>query len=360
MTPNWVKSIAMATAFLLPGLAVAQEADDPAAQAVPSPVFAQTMIVPAPTQEVTRQFFGQVTALDTAEISFEVGGALTYLDAQEGRTVEKGTLLAHLDLAPFERAVERADLALAQAQRDHDRLRTLATRNVASRSGADDAETARDLARIALRDAREALADAQIRAPFDGLVADRLGTAFTTIEPGQPILRLHNMSEIRVEFDLPERLLARVGDPRTVSFEGWLTGRDSPLPLEFREFRAETGRIGQSYTISLAAPQNGDAFLLPGRTVAVRARLPVDHGGVVLPVTAIATEPGGQQFVVAVTEAPEGLVAQHLPVEVRSDNGTDFTVTGVAPGTEIVAIGAHLIADGQPIKRFTGLTVEGI
>ncbi|MGZ2259403.1 efflux RND transporter periplasmic adaptor subunit [Roseobacter sp. A03A-229] len=357
MTQAWCKFLVIAMAIAMPALAFGQQGTEKAAGA--EPVFVQTLVVPSSPQAVTRQFFGQVAALETVDISFEVGGYLSFLEAREGTQIEKGRLLARLDLAPFERAVERAELSLAQAERDLRRAETLAARNVSSEVQAENAETARDLADVALREAREALADAQITAPFDALIADRIGTAFTTIEPGQQILRLHNMSETRVEFNLPERLLSTIGDPAAVTFEGHLAGHESPIPLIFREFRAETGQVGQSYTISLAAAPSVDVPLLPGRTMIVRAALEQDADGVTLPATAITTRPDGQQVVIAVEPAGDGLVARAIPVDVSSTNGTDFLVSGLPPGTEVVVVGAHLIDPGQPLKRYRGLTVEG-
>ena len=344
-------------AILWPMFAAAQSADEAAAEV--RPVFVQTMIVPSPEQNLTRQFFGQVAALETVDISFEVGGYLTMLDAREGALVAQGDLLGQLDLGPFERAVERAELTLAQAERDLERANTLAQRNVTSAVQAENAATARDLADVALREAREALADATIAAPFDALVADRLGTAFTNVEPGTPILRLHNMSEIRVEFDLPERLLTVIGDPADVTFTGQYVGREAGIPLSFREFRAETTGVGQSYTISLAAAPVKDVRLLPGRTMTVMAILQQQLDGLLLPASAIANHPGGGQTVVAVVQRGDALVAEQIPVEVQSSNGADFAVVGLEPGIEIVEIGAHLIADGTQIQRFTRLTQEG-
>ncbi|MEL6511185.1 MAG: efflux RND transporter periplasmic adaptor subunit [Pseudomonadota bacterium] len=350
-------SLIVVFAILAPLFAFAQDADTAVTDA--QPVFVQTMTVPSAEQSLTRQFFGQVAALETVDISFEVGGSLTRLEAREGAFVARGEVLGQLDLAPFERAVERAKLTLAQAERDLERAQKLAQRNVTSAVQAENAETARDLADVALREARDALEDATITAPFDALVADRLGTAFANIEPGTPVLRLHNMSETRVEFDLPERLLTQIGDPADVTFKGRYVGRDADIPLAFREFRAETTGIGQSYTVSLAAAPVEDLRLLPGRTMTVMATLKQPSAAVGLPASAIVTQPDGRQTVVAVIPQGDALIARHVPVEVQSANGTDFTSVGLEPGLEIVAIGAHLIADGDLLKRFTRLTQEG-
>ncbi|MEM7722171.1 MAG: efflux RND transporter periplasmic adaptor subunit [Pseudomonadota bacterium] len=344
--------------------AFAQEADTggstDATPVATAPVFVQTLTLGAPDAAMTRRFFGQVSALTTVDISFEVGGYIDILEAREGGHVEAGTLLAQLDLAPFDRAVARAELALAQVERDLTRARELATRNVVSQVQADDAQTARDLAEVALREALDARSDAEIRAPFDGLVADRMGTSFSTIEPGEPIIRLHNMSEIRVDFDLPERLLAQIGDPSRVQFVGRMAGATAPIPLSFREFRTETNGVGQSYTISLAVEGPHGPDLLPGRTITVEATMPVDGDSLTLPATALSTEPDGTQIVYVVEEQDTGLVARRQVVDVTSQSGVTFSVTGLAPRTEIVAVGAHLLTDGQPVARYVGLTVEGL
>ncbi len=360
MRQEWLKTKLFATAICLPCFAFAQDAVEIAEPDNVQGIFVQTYVVPEGNGTSTRQFFGQIAALETVDISFEVGGYLTEIEAQEGSRVPAGTPIAALDLAPFERAVERAELALAQSERDRVRAVELASRNVSSEVRAQDAETARDLADVALREAREALADAQIAAPFDGLIADRIATPFSTIQPGQPILRIHNMSEVRVEFDLPERVLSQIGDLSAIRFEGSLANSDTPIDLTFREFRAETGRVGQSYTVSLAADIEHSPFLLPGRTIVISASVETAQDTITIPASAIATLPDGVQVVVLVQETEsDGLIARYQPVDVTSTNGTTFQVRGLASGSEIVRIGAHLIDEGDQLKRFVGLTVEG-
>lgn len=326
---------------------------------VDGPVFVQTMVVSDAAKVQRRQFFGRVSALETADLSFEVAGKLEVLDAPEGVRIDKGKLMAALDPVPFQRAVERAEIGLQQAERELSRAQTLASRNVASEVRAEDAKTARDLADVTLREAREALEDSKINAPFDALVANRIASAFTTIQAGQPIIRVHNMSEVRVTFELPERIFAQIGDPQIARFTGLLTGSEEPIPLDYREFKAETGAIGQSYTIALAVTGDAAARLIPGRTVTIRAEIPAADPRPVLPATAITTLPSGESVVVSVEQNNGGLVARHIPVTVSTPNGSGLAVEGLPDDAEIVAVGAHLIPDGQRLARYTGLTAEG-
>ncbi|MEL7213401.1 MAG: efflux RND transporter periplasmic adaptor subunit [Pseudomonadota bacterium] len=347
----------LAAIATLPAPLFAQATDEAVVEQ--PPVFVQTMMVPSQSESLSRQFFGQIAALETVDISFEVGGYLEFLDAREGTRIPEGTLLANLDLAPFQRAVERAELNLAQAERTLARALTLAKRNVASAVQAEDAETARNLAKVALREARDALSDAKLHAPFDALIADRIGTAFTTIAPGQPVLRLHNMSETRVEFDLPERLLGAIGDPSEATFIGQFAGSANDIPLNFREFRAEASGIGQSYTISLAVEGETGPTMLPGRTMTVIAEISNSETGVQVPASAIVIQPNGDHTVAVIQPENGEVIATHITVDVQSRNGTSFTVIGLDPNTEIITVGAHLIETGQSVQRFDGLTVEG-
>lgn len=346
--------IIMAIGLALATAAGAQTPAEPGAPLVPA---VRTVVVEAPATEATRQFFGQVRARETVDLSFRVGGTLLQLIPEEGMRVASGDMLAQLDLAPLTRAVERATLALSMATRDADRATALANRQVGAAASAEDATTARDLAEVALRDARAALDDATLRAPFDGLVAMRITPAFSAVTPGQPILRLHDMSEVRVEFALPERVFQQIGDLSEASFAALIPGREA-MPLRVVAFQPETGRVGQSYTVILALTGDG-AGLLPGAsvTVTVSAVVPSALGGSVsIPVSALLAGNDRDASVYVLDGTGGQTVARAQAVTVLATSGAGFAVTGIAPGTEIVAAGAHLLTDGQPVRRFIALS----
>jgi RND family efflux transporter MFP subunit len=364
MMKQWAITLALSAVFGA-GAVVWASTPDAGMETSAQPAIGQTapavrVVKAQPAQAMqTRRFFGQVRARESADLSFEVGGTLNLLDAIEGDRIMRGKLLARLDPAPFERAVERATATLDQARREHDRAQTLVDSATISQARLEDVRTARDLSDIALRDAQDALEDTKLVAPFDALVADRLTANFTLVEPGQPILRLHDMSEVRIEFDLPERLLAKVGNPEDVRFTTTLPDQDRPIALRFVEFRAETGSIGQSYVVTLAFPDVQSEFLVPGASVTVTAATPSDTSGMTLPASALLSDADRGTAVMILEEVENGrLTVRRQPVEVRSETGTGFRVSGLAEGAEVVAAGGHLLRTGQTVRRYTGLVVE--
>ncbi|MCK0095706.1 efflux RND transporter periplasmic adaptor subunit [Yoonia sp. F2084L] len=311
--------------------------------------------------QLERVFFGQVAARETVDLSFEVGGRLVMFDAQEGEFLDEGVQIAAMDLAPFERAVERATLQLVQANRDLTRAQTLVQSNAASATQAQNAETARDLAAVTLREATDALEDAALSAPFRALVASRLTPNFTNVSPGQPIVRLHDMSEVRVEIDVPERLFQSVSDVTAVSFVGTSPLFAGEVPLALREFNAETQNIGQSYRVTLALPSTQvPTAIIPGASMTVTARLrSADTAAIALPPSAVSITNDGAQVMVYTPNGDDAYGTVNLvPVNVTSVNGTQITVTGLGPDQWIVGAGIQMLRNGETVRPFTGMSVE--
>ncbi len=356
-----------ATILLLVTLALsvpvhAQDTEDLTPSGDPAPIRAVKLIqAGGGAVQLERVFFGQVAARETVDLSFEVGGRLIMFDAQEGQFLEEGIQIAAMDLAPFERAVERATLQLAQANRDLTRAQTLVQSNAASATQAENAETARDLAAVALREATDALEDATLHAPFRALVASRLTPNFANVSPGQPIVRLHDMSEVRVEIDVPERLFQSLSDVTGISFVGTSPLFEGEVPLTLREFNAETQSIGQSYRVTLALPSTQvSTAIIPGASMTVTARLRgSDATAITLPPSAVTmTNDGAQVMVYTPNADAENGTVDLVPVNVASANGAQITVTGLGSDQWIVGAGLQMLRDGETVRPFTGMSVE--
>lgn len=352
----------IAAIFVVSAPLYAQDTEVLTPSGEPAPIRAVKLIqANGEDSQLERVFFGQVAARETVDLSFEVGGRLVMFDAREGEFLPEGVQIAAMDLAPFERAVERATLQLAQANRDLTRAQTLVQSNVASETQAENAETARDLAAVTLREARDALEDAALAAPFGALVASRLTPNFANVLPGQPIVRLHDMSEVRVEIDVPERLFQSLSDVDSVSFVGTSPLFQGEVPLALREFNAETQNIGQSYRVTLALPSTQvPPGIIPGASMTVTARLErADTAAIALPPSAVAMKDSGPQVLVYTPNADEqdGTV-RWQSVEVASANGTQIVVTGLAPTQWVVGTGVQLLREGETVRPFTGMSVE--
>ena len=196
------------------------------------------------------------------------------------------------------------------------------------------------------------------------MIAERLTANHVIVAPGTPIVRVHDVSQMRVEIDVPERLFQNFPLVYQVSFRARLPGQDAPLALTLVEFQAETAAIGQSYRFTLALPDVPTPGLLPGSSLTVTAAIPQRAPSLAAPAAAIVADDNRQPYVMvfepndpAAENAGEGTV-RATPVTVTTTNGVSFSVDGLPPDIEIVAAGAHLLRDGEAVRRYTGLRVE--
>ncbi|WP_415145181.1 efflux RND transporter periplasmic adaptor subunit [Limimaricola cinnabarinus] len=328
-----------------------QQAD---ADAAPRPV--KLMTLGTEDTGLTREFYGQVAARQTVDLAFQIGGQLVEFPVLEGQIIREGDLVARLDPEPFELAFEQAELRQAQAERDLDRLNQL-SRSTVSEAAQEESRTNAALAQVALRDAERALSKARLDAPFEALVAERLVANFTTVSAGTPIVRLHDMSELRVEVEVPEILFQRAGRDPDVEITARFPGMSDSYPLEIREFTSDATAVGQSFGLTLAFAAETAPDVLPGSSVTVTSRLDGMAGGLPVPPTALVGDLDGTVKVMVFEpgETPDRgrVAAREVEIEIADDGG--FLVTGgVERGAEIVAAGAAALEDGQAVRRFAG------
>lgn len=338
----------LAAAFAVlatPQLALAQEEQS----------LVKLVTVNAGADQVTRVFFGQVAAKETVDLAFQVAGQIVQLPIVEGAVVPEGAVIAQLDLEPFELALDQAVVQKDQADRTVERLTKLQG-NTVSQVTVDDAQTQAQLADISQRNAQRSLNNATLHAPFDALVASRNVAKFSTINAGTPVARLHDMSDLRIEIDVPEVLFQRAGRDPDVTLSAKFPASDTVFPLEVREFNAETSAVGQTFRITLGMTPPDDLVVLPGSSVTVSATLSNNDQRILIPASAIknANDGSPMALVFEPAGADEGTL-RAVDIEIVPDvNGNVQVVSGLSDGQEIVASGASRLIDGASARRFTG------
>lgn len=347
---NWTKPItALALAIALP--AFAQNA--PEVRDALKPV--KLMTVTHDDAEATRHFFGQVVARQTVDLAFQVGGQIVEFPIIEGAWVAKGALIARLDTELYELALDQAKVQKDQADRDVARLSQL-TGTTVSQVSLDDAITAQQLAELAVSNAEYNLKHATLVAPFDALVAARDVANFTTVSAGTQVARLHDMSEVRIEIDVPEVLFQRAGKDPNVKLSATFPSSDTAYDLEIREFNAEASTVGQTFRLTFGMPHPPGVQILPGSSVTVSATMMGNGGPIIVPASALRSEADGSVSVLLFEPGQDDLGTLRMtPVKVTPNvNGAFIVTAGLDDGDEIVATGVARLEDGQSARRFTG------
>jgi HlyD family secretion protein len=205
--------------------------------------------------------------VDIREVRLAFNGSehVSAILVDEGDPVKQGQLVARLHTARLQATWERAraEVAAAEAeahaaQLSYQRIKSLSKRDLASREQADEAqaqslaaEARVNAAKAALAETAQALKDAELYAPVDGIVRERIAEPGDFVTPQTPVLTLALTNPVWVRTYLPESYLGRVkpgakAQITTDSFpgkiyQGWV-GSISPT-AEFTPKNVETPEL---------------------------------------------------------------------------------------------------------------------
>ena len=305
---------------------------------------------------------GTFGSRDEIPLAFKIGGIVARVLVDEGTTVQRGQLLASLDLREITATVAKAQTGFDKAQRDQARVQRLAVDSVATLVQLQDATSALDAARSDLVTATVNREYAMIVAPEGGIVLQRLVTAGSSVSSGTPIILLGGTRRGRVlRVGLPDRDALRVqpGDAATVHFDA----------IPTRTFTGRVQMVGRSadprtgtYAVEIAV-SGADALpsgLVGVVSIVVRGSTGDSTRGASISADALLEADRDSATIYTVApgrEAPDDLIAQALRVRVTGVHGDRAMIDGLAPGVRIVTRGAAYVTPGARVRIVTADTL---
>ena len=256
---------------------------------------------------------------------------------------------ASLDLAEAEfgriaslldqKVVSQSEYDQRRSQVDAARQQFQVARNVAEQSYRS-LEAAR--ARVAL--ARKAQADTTIRAPFSGVVAERLVSVGDYVTRGARVATVVRIDPLRVELTVPEQAvsLVKVGQPVRIAVDAY-PGETFEATVRYV---SPSLRADQRALTVEAIAQNRDGRLKPGLFATASIQQPVSAPALLVPATAVETISGTAR----VYTIKDGKAAERI-VTVGETVGDRVELTsGVTQGEIVAAAPKGHLTDGIPVR----------
>jgi len=219
---------------------------------------------------------GSLAAEEAATLSAKIGGRMRSFPVDLGSVVKQGDIIAQVEPRDYELRLQQSAAALAQARatvglplegtddrfdpeqssavkqaravldeakQNRERVVSLSTQGIASKSELDTVESIYKVAlnryEAAMEDtrtrqavlaqrraewelAKQQLADTSLRAPFDGAVQGRLANLGEFLAAGSPVVKLVKIDPLRLRLEVPERDAAsvRLGQRVRLTAEG--------------------------------------------------------------------------------------------------------------------------------------------
>ena len=203
---------------------------------------------------------GTVRPRTESNLVTELDGSLieTSPNFETGGFFRRGEVLARIDAADYEAALERARAERARAESEHDRARkelerrrALASSGAASPAQLDDALNRERVTAAQARAARAELSRAQrdlertwLRAPFDGRVREKTADLGQFVKRGERIARLYAIDYAEILLPISDADMAHADVPDSSRGDDAADGPEVILSADWRGERREwSGRV---------------------------------------------------------------------------------------------------------------------
>lgn len=290
----------------------------------------------------------QVEAVGTAEairsviLYPAVADEVMEINFVPGQHVEAGKVLLKLDDRKQQVALRRAKLQLEDAERTYKRLQESRAKGAIPQSELDDAQTARDLAKVAVDEALNELQDRHLSAPFSGVVGISDVEVGDRITLQTPVTTLDDRSKLYVNFKAPESALNVLLNAPNVTLEPW-TQRNTQVSAEIAQLDSRINEADRTLRARAVLDNSKDAFR-PGMSFRVNLAVNGDKFAAI-PEAALSWSATGAY----IWKAVEGK-AKRIDVNVHQRLRGTILVSGeLEEGDQLIAEGIQRLRNGQAI-----------
>jgi membrane fusion protein, multidrug efflux system len=393
--------IRSASFILLTALAVVSTAcsagDARTTDRAAAPLAVAVSPVAAVEQPIARfiRVTGTLTAEERADVAAETAGRVVATPVERGTPVTEGTAIVKLSSVETDASLKEAEANAAQiearlalgpeglydvnkvpevanarasftlAQSEFGRIEKLLAERVVSQSeydqrktqveaarqqyesaknGAEQQYQALQASRARVTLARKAVSDTTVRAPFTGIVAQRMVSTGDYVTRGMKVAEIVRITPLRVELTVPEQFVAdvKVGQPVSFSVDAF-PGRTFEGQVRYvsPSLRADQ----RALTVEASVP-NAKGELKPGMFATALVEQAKKVPAVLVPADAVRTVSGTSRvFVVSGDRAEERIVTTGQKIDALIE-----LTTGLKTGERVATENVNQLVDGIKVK----------
>jgi membrane fusion protein (multidrug efflux system) len=274
----------------------------------------------------------------TANVPFDVNAVPEVENAKASYALAQSEF-ARIKSLLDERVVSQSEYDQRRTQMEAARQQYEAAKNAASQQY-QSLQAAR--ARVTL--ARKALADTVVRAPFGGLVAQRMVSVGDYVTKGMKVAVVVRVNPLRAQLTIPEQFVSAVAVGQPITFEvDAYAGRQFEGRIRYVSPSLQADQRALTAEAEVPNPRNE---LKPGFFATARVRQPMPTPAILVPAAAVQTSAGTSRvFVVNGDHVEERIVTIGQAVD-----GLVEITNGLQPGERVATTNVVRLADGTRVS----------
>ena len=333
-----------------------KKAAPPTAKPPASPMHVDALTVAAVDAPETLRLTGSLRGARETDLAANVNGRVLETFLERGASIQKGALLARVDVSAAALALAEAKLQVATSKTqeainlaDCARYEQLKARGAATELEYDQVTAKCKTAplNVEAAQARQSIAaknvgDGAIRAPFGGVIAERYVEVGEYVQSSSKVASIAQIDELRLEFSVPEANWPSVKVGADVAFRVTAYGD----ALFHGKVLHIAGRVRATRDVLVeASVPNADRKLLPGMFAGVDLSIGT-RSLPALPKSAVFTQNGKQNVFVI----KDGLLEQRVLQTSAEFQGQVPVLRGVAVGDQVVRDYNPELSNGQTVN----------
>ncbi|MFY2507739.1 efflux RND transporter periplasmic adaptor subunit [Vibrio pectenicida] len=292
-----------------------------------------------PTQK-SIDLYGRTAPDKQAKLGAEIAGKIVALAVSKGETVTKGQAIARIDKRDLDIQVERAEALLKLREKEHKAVQSLKNKGLQGEVAFSKAQADLIEARAGLRNAKIALRNTAVIAPFNGVVERLYIELGDFVGVGDPVATLIDLSQIVIEADVSERHIQDlvIQQPASVTF---IDGQRTEGKIRYiSRFSSATTN---TFPIEILLP-NPQQRIPAGVSAQVELNLRQQLAVKVTPAMLALDESGN----LGVKTLDEDLV-EFIPVQLVKAEQDGVWLTGLGQKVRIITIGQGFVRNGDKV-----------
>ncbi|ETI62074.1 efflux RND transporter periplasmic adaptor subunit [Marinomonas profundimaris] len=285
---------------------------------------------------------GKTLADETLQITNSFQGRVTKLPIEKGRFVQKGKAIVQIDTRTLQVQIEQARLLVKQRTLELDGVKKLAANNLSSKVNVAQAETDLASAKASERALLVDLENANITAPFSGILNTLDVQEGQVLSVGASIGTLVSLNPIKVSVNIPQNKIQQVklGTQGNIRLE---SGYEAEGFVSY--ISATANESSRTITVEMQV-ENPDNVIPAGLTASVDFILDEQKAHAFSP--ALLTLDNSGRTAVKTIDIDNKVVIS--PIDIVKSERDQVWVSGLPDNVNIITVGQGFVSAGDKVE----------
>lgn len=304
----------------------------------------------------TADLMGTLHSRAHVDITAGINARVNWL-AEPGSFIQKGEILVKMDLLPLQLTqaeqkaqIKRAEINMRYLKNESERLQQLKKTNATSQFQLDQSQSQYNLAladieiaNLKLQQIEEQITRATIKAPFDGVVTQRLVLAGYDVNRSDQLLKFLDTEHLEVRFYVPIKYLAYVRKGNNLT----LSDKDQSIVTQVSAVIPSADARSQTFEVRVKIPEHVNEYWAAGQLIKVTVPTQNSLPSLTVHRDALILRKEGT-YVVKVDAENK---AHRLLVTVGQGTKDRVSIVGaLADGDQVAIRGAERLSEGQTVR----------